>query len=357
MRGFLVHLVLLASSTALSLVIGEVVVRAFYPQNIGPTHHTADEYRGTRLRPNATFILRGRTGEYNVTVTTNSQGWRSRELEDAPRIMVLGDSFTYGFGVAQDETYPARTEALLRQRGYPHQVVNMGVDGRGPDQYWADYRYGKGLVRPDLLIIGFFEGNDFIGSSPIVREEGGRSVLQKARSETAYGALRELLQGRTYDLLAQHSHLAVLTKNAVYVLTHRGEMAEAVRSRERFVNRAPEYTGSGVRPKDLQVTLRILGELVGEARADGVRPVVLVIPALHRHIYTSALIAALEGNGVDTVDLRVRFEGRVLEDLYHSIDDSHWNRTGHALAAEALVDHLVSNRLVERGAARSGSGP
>lgn len=45
------------------------------------------------------------------------------------RIVALGDSLTAGLGLAADETFPARLEARLKERGHDVEVVNAGVSG------------------------------------------------------------------------------------------------------------------------------------------------------------------------------------------------------------------------------------
>ena len=46
-----------------------------------------------------------------------------------PVILCFGDSLTAGFGVPSGADYPALLQARLRQRGFPHRVVNAGVSG------------------------------------------------------------------------------------------------------------------------------------------------------------------------------------------------------------------------------------
>lgn len=53
------------------------------------------------------------------------------EAGDTPpiRLMMLGDSITAGFGLAQGEGPPARLEAMLRERGRNVRVLDAGVSG------------------------------------------------------------------------------------------------------------------------------------------------------------------------------------------------------------------------------------
>jgi acyl-CoA thioesterase-1 len=46
-----------------------------------------------------------------------------------PVILAFGDSLTAGFGVDAKDSYPARLQRLLDEKGYHYKVVNAGVSG------------------------------------------------------------------------------------------------------------------------------------------------------------------------------------------------------------------------------------
>jgi acyl-CoA thioesterase-1 len=56
---------------------------------------------------------------------------RSKDLAMAPRqrIVFLGDSLTAGYGLAEDQAYPALLRERLDQAGWPAAVVNAGISG------------------------------------------------------------------------------------------------------------------------------------------------------------------------------------------------------------------------------------
>jgi len=100
--------------------------------------------------------------EFRVPVRTNAAGFRGAALPGpkAPgtyRIVVLGDSFTFGYGVRERQAYPARLGAVLRRRlGRPIEVVNLGIPGAGPRDYLYHLAHtGLGLD-PDLVVVGLF---------------------------------------------------------------------------------------------------------------------------------------------------------------------------------------------------------
>lgn len=49
--------------------------------------------------------------------------------EDPPLILVLGDSLSAGYGLPRESGWVRLLEQRLRERGFPHQVVNAGVSG------------------------------------------------------------------------------------------------------------------------------------------------------------------------------------------------------------------------------------
>lgn len=48
---------------------------------------------------------------------------------EAQRLMILGDSLTAGYGLAEDQAFPVRLQAALHERGYKVKVINAGVSG------------------------------------------------------------------------------------------------------------------------------------------------------------------------------------------------------------------------------------
>lgn len=93
-------------------------------------------------------------------VRTNSMGIRTdREFtiaypEDvAARIVVIGDSYTWGERVRNGETYADRLAELLPGV----EVINLGVHGYGTDQQFLYLREFGLRFDPDLVILGFFD--------------------------------------------------------------------------------------------------------------------------------------------------------------------------------------------------------
>ncbi|RKY41991.1 MAG: hypothetical protein DRP85_04300 [Candidatus Makaraimicrobium thalassicum] len=109
-------------------------------------------------KPNACF-----RDLYGVEVRINSKGLRDHEYSyskppDTYRILVLGDSITFGWGVPFEETYSKCLERKLNRdsSGIKYQVINTGV-GNYSTRSEVDFLKKEGLkYDPDMIILGYF---------------------------------------------------------------------------------------------------------------------------------------------------------------------------------------------------------
>lgn len=132
---------------------------------------------------------------------TNSVGLRRDDDVVVPkppgtfRVLVLGDSQTSGY-TDNDETYPARLEALLQRRAGPArvEVLNAGVDGYGPQQAYLWYLKHGAALAPDLVIFAVYAGNDLddlahgVVDAAVIDEDAG--LIGPLRAPWAWLSLR-----------------------------------------------------------------------------------------------------------------------------------------------------------------------
>ncbi len=117
------------------------------------TSYRIDNNLGWRPNPNVRGV-HTQKGYFESTFSTNSLGLRGPEIskEKRPgeqRVLLVGDSFTWGYGVNDNQTFAARLEQLLEGV----KVINLGVTAYGLEQ---EYRYlqSEGLsYNPDLVVI------------------------------------------------------------------------------------------------------------------------------------------------------------------------------------------------------------
>ena len=156
------------AASVLSLVAIEIWVRLSWDESRGrPGFFVSDPVRGQRLAANYDGWFAG------VPARTNALGFRdTREyaLEKRPgtfRILVLGDSVTFGHGALYETSYPYLLEQRLREwrPDVNWEVWNLGVPGYNTAQELAYLREVGERYVPDLVIVGFFP-NDFTGVEP-----------------------------------------------------------------------------------------------------------------------------------------------------------------------------------------------
>lgn len=93
-------------------------------------------------------------------IKTNSIGLRDNEIKDVSsykkRIIVLGDSMTFGHGVSSQDAYPNQLEKIYQRKGQPIDVINAGIKGYGTDQSYKLFITRLRSLEPDLVIFAIF---------------------------------------------------------------------------------------------------------------------------------------------------------------------------------------------------------
>jgi hypothetical protein len=102
--------------------------------------------------------------DFQVTVHTNALGLRgepvSREKSaDAYRILVIGDSFAFGFGVEDDEALPAQLAAKLSLTRPGVEAINAGVPGWSADDFYLFLSTRGFELEPDLVLLVLTEND------------------------------------------------------------------------------------------------------------------------------------------------------------------------------------------------------
>ncbi|HOV45049.1 MAG TPA: SGNH/GDSL hydrolase family protein [Ferruginibacter sp.] len=122
--------------------------------------------------------------EFNIEWRVNNEGLRDIDFvegtDSVKRVMVLGDSFTEGFGAVNDSTYPRQLGLLLHNNGLKNtQVMNCGVSGSDPVYKYRLFNDRLVKYKPTLLILTL---NDVAIAQTITR--GGFKRFTKANTIT-----------------------------------------------------------------------------------------------------------------------------------------------------------------------------
>lgn len=159
----LANFVLSAGVSAAVILCVELLLRIFLPYNfvtIGHRFSRNASIYGWGFNPYEKILTTDPdTGAMYIEPTNNS-GWRDKDriVENKSgsfRILVLGDSNTFGATVPLNKIYTRILEDKLKLEGYNVEVISIGYGHWGTDHELEALRY-KGLVfKPNLVILQF----------------------------------------------------------------------------------------------------------------------------------------------------------------------------------------------------------
>jgi len=166
MKQALVAFGLTVASVAMFVLGGELIVRGLYPRfadyNLEMWRYTSSVKVGNPDPRLPFFHAPNRKGfYYGAEIETNSFGFRDREFPVArvpgvKRIMMLGDSFTLGWGVPFDSTFSKQLERQLDANGQPTEVINLGVGNYNTVMELELFKE-KGLqFKPDAVVLMYY---------------------------------------------------------------------------------------------------------------------------------------------------------------------------------------------------------
>jgi GDSL-like lipase/acylhydrolase family protein len=351
-RGRWANALLLSASTLAGLLLAEATLRvARLPRR--HTRHTNPSqflpmpekgYLYTNLPSSEiTFVYEGNPRGYfrpdnSVVHTTNSKGFRGPEFSVAKppgtlRFLFLGDSFTFGEGVKDADTYPERFRRLAADSfAYPGrrvESINLGVGGYDTRQEAALLRDFGLLLSPDRIIVGYCL-ND--AEPPIFRRDEGGKLVRRSRAEDAVEDLADQSPPFPMDILR-------LTRLAYQVY-------DGFRATRMMIGHYRElYREDG---ENWRNTRRALSDISEMGKGRGVRVTLLIFPIFYRldSRYPFAEIHArvareAEGAGIEVLDLLPLFRNYSGEELWVDPTDQHPNEIVHEKVAGKLLEYLL----------------
>lgn len=142
-------------------LLGEVIVG---PMIRAP--YQADEKLLFELRPGARSGMRlgAENGGVVVFHEVNEDGFRGPPLlpvKSRPRVVVYGDSFIHAAYTKEEETFVHQLGQALERSVGPVEAINAGVSSYGPDQISLRLETELEKLRPDVLVLAVFAGNDY----------------------------------------------------------------------------------------------------------------------------------------------------------------------------------------------------
>ena len=343
------NLVLLAVSAGLALGVAEAAVRYLGGDKFHPLVPSGerglfweyDPVLGWKHRPGQTGRFR-KPGSFDTSVTINSAGFRGPEHAPEPspgieRIVVLGDSVSWGYGVEDAEVF---TERLAARRPGT-EVVNLAVSGYGTDQQ-SLLLERDGMTWHPALVLQQVCANDFRD----VTQELVHGIYPKPRFHFSAGELVAPTGAVPSAPVLDRGLFWLETRSWLWRLVNLSKPgASAVGAVRRAAWQAGLSKSSAPEPPPglgERLVVALLARSNGIARGGGARFAVFLAPPMPATA-REAVEEFGRREGVMVFDLAVPFAqaarsgGR--EPLFLP-NDLHWTREGHEVAAAALADWL-----------------
>jgi len=360
MNNTILKIVCLVISLTFAFGVAELAVRFFEPQEVAPIRFVFDPQLGEIPTPNQKG-RKIRPGVFDHTYSHNSLGLRGSkeytfERHTDHRILFLGDSFTYGFGVNDDQTFPYLTEKRLTADKLSVEVINAGNSGRGTDFALKIFRVLGYKFHPTLTVFCFL-GKNFVD------DERGQFYAVAANGEITPKSLRSsrgliknlLLNLPGYNWLISWSQAANLVKEAGVQWFFRHTDPKAVKEGS-LVIVYPDRGQGCANPETVRLTGIYLRNLVESVRNSGSSLMIFYLPMApevelfrktpQKSKDEAAFESIIHNQGEELISLTptLAASGEPLNKLYFVPSDGHWTARGQALAAQ-YISEQIENRL------------
>lgn len=333
-------------------LLGEVILRLWAPfpdyshEVIRSFPDRYDPYLGYAGIPNLDqpFIL----PDFRVTIRNNSRGFRDRERSyrkgDEKRIVLLGDSHAWGWGVENEENFPALLEEKLR--GW--EVINLGHAGYSTDQELLLLEREGMRYSPDIVLLLFCENDvkdahssviDGFQPKPYFIEKRGRLVLENVPvpHDPAYWSKKRALSRTFAPERGTSGRLQRSLRKSHLYNWGRFRLGQFRAPARGPAKKAPTDENR----RELGLNLRLLKRMDELCRNNGATLVVADIPS----VYSPMIEGFCEKERIPCLGLGAALETRFRPTNFRRV--GHWTPYGQRRVADALAAFLGKKKLLE----------
>jgi len=350
------NFLLICFGTAAGILLCELVLRWFIPQPTGSPDYA--------YHPDLLFIhapaqsgCRTRPGVFDFTFSNNSLGLRGRrEFRTGPsssyRVLLLGDSQTYGIGVDDSETAAYLAEQSLRGKRLDVEIINAGSAGKGTAYSLKFYQILGRSFKPNLTVVLFFL-NDFPDNQRhLYYELDASGRLTEAEPSHALWKKKDRLRKLPlYNHAMRTSHLANLLKQTLLRIF----ILKTPPTPPRFMRHGENFYLSDLTVDEQRLTARLLQTLHQSVLRDKGDFRVLYVPAdfelMHYRKTKECLswertfldIAENEKLPCESLTPVFAESKKTIDELYYP--DGHLSHEGHRVLAQSLTNLIAGSGL------------
>lgn len=330
----------LCIGVCLSLLVGEMGLRLYYFSRFTTRDLmlSNNEKLIYEHRPSITFVNR-----YGITVSYNSLGFIGKEIGDKPqgafRILALGDSVTAATYLPEEQRYIniVGRNLELKTNGPRIEIINAAVGGYNTWQELEMIKEKGLLVKPDLIIIGICL-NDYVEKKPNLK----RTWFNKVSEDFNDGS-----RARYFNPLYQKSALYKFIYDFVSSLRRTGYGWKG------YQHYLEEYNFD-IKLSDFQKWKKPFIEIMALTKKNKIKILFVIFP-LHNQIIQGESVSYkplsdfFKEEGAYFLDLMKYFNGlpREGKTLFIKRDIIHLDALGHNIAAEAIANYILENKILE----------
>ena len=392
-RGWVKKLLLVGVSTAVGFLLVELLMGAFFYSNVELVSDKEwDEELGWRLRP-GTYSIKAPDSFARHSVYINEHGLRNRDIDlarqpDKRRVLVLGDSFTFGVIVSGEALFTSQLERKLNEGGGGYEVVNAGVPGYGNAQQllWLRRLHAMGLTADTYLLCMYtndildnlcLDYGSLVGNTIQPKfeldPEGALVLTGKPRQDfhrpenSTFVAVRE--DNATFKTLAiLKANMEKFVQKRPGLVRLAGRLGLKVRPR-RVPGVINAWYARKVMPQGPELTQALLAEIRREVESKGGELLVCFIPSPVQ-VYDETYAPMIQDSFPNRKSVKRFYEDPMLPqrtvggicgelgipylDLYPSMRsamnrglyvprEGHFSPAGHEVAAESMKDFVLVN--------------
>ena len=347
-RGILINLSLIIFSTLFALLLSEIALRlmGFDPLYVSPERDRFwkyDSLLGWAHEPGQEGIFE--TPQFRTVVRINENGLRDGQhsyerQNDTERVLVLGDSFAWGYGVEESERF-----SQLLEKSLDVEVINAGISGYSTDQELLWYRT-EGIKYETDLVILVLSGND-VGDNDrelintiyykpkFVLEEGNLVP-------TGYPVPKTSPQGRFIYSLSQRSALAYFLVQRYFDLL---SLYGKIKVNSNHVS--SPVSGKNTEQEPFKLTVALINEIKDIAESRKAKFMIVTTDRWWNHPSEETykdFVTILEDERFLVLDIEAMpgFDPEVML----IPDDGHWNQSGHEFVAEQIKALIETRQLL-----------
>ncbi len=133
-----------------------------------------------------------------LSMVLTMAGTATAQSVRAPRLLALGDSLTAGFGLPQDQAFPAKLEAWLKRAGVDLTVINAGVSGDTSAGGLARLDWAIGSDPPEFALVELGANDGLRGLPPKALYDNLDKIITRLQAKKVKVLLAGMYAPRNY---------------------------------------------------------------------------------------------------------------------------------------------------------------